>query len=112
MPYTTETVTNEAPAMVCPICGKNFFDVHSFAAHMNEHSQEEKKRKAEEAKKKLNEERDKDIENLVTLRAEVTNAEKKLKAALDDYRKKYGGLVFPYTSNHIDDLLRNISYWF
>lgn len=109
MPYTTETANSEAPAMVCPICGKNFFDVHSFAAHMNEHSQEEKKRKAEEEKKKREQERNVDVDNLVALYHGYKSAYNAFEKALTSYENKYGGRVFPYSSplqSILDDFFR------
>jgi len=107
MPYTTDTVTNEAPAMICPVCGKGFHDIHGFAVHMNEHSQDEKKRKAEEEKKEREAQRKKDIDNLLMLKAEQNAAEKKLKNALNEYEKKYG-LVFPYINNDVNDSLKDL----
>lgn len=89
MPYTTETATGEAPAMVCPICGKNFFDIHSFASHMNEHSLNEKKRKAEEEKKTREAKRNEDIESLMILHSEYKTAKKKLEDAINKYEKTY-----------------------
>ena len=111
MAYATDTVTNEAPAMICPVCGKSFFDVHALAAHINEHSQEEKKRKADEEKKRRDEERSKDIDNLIALKTEADSADKRFAAAMEDYKKKYGGLVFPYTNDAINDLLFNVCRW-
>ena len=94
----TNTTSNETN-MVCPLCGESFSDIHKFAAHLNEHSANEKKRKAEEEKKERENQRKKDIDNLLALKAEYKAAEKKLETALDEYEKKYGGLLFPYTSD-------------
>lgn len=108
MPYNSNTVSS---VMTCPVCGDGFNDIHEFAAHLNKHSQEEKKRKAEEDKKEREAQRNKDIENLLNLKAECNVAEKKLENAFDAYRKKYG-LVFPTyvenidITNRIGDLLR------
>ena len=106
----TNTTSNETN-MVCPLCGESFSDIHRFATHLTNHSENEKKRKAEEEKKERENQRKKDIDNLLALKAEYNAAEKKLEAALDEYEKKYGGLLFPYTSDKnvikdINDILR------
>ena len=109
----TTTATHDAPAMVCPVCGKEFFDVITYADHLTAHSNEEKKRKAEEEKKARENQRTKDIENLVKLRAEYNVAKKKLNDAINEYESKYG-LVFSYDDKQKYDLpsLFDIFRWF
>lgn len=110
MNFTNESVTIEAPAMVCPICGKTFNDIHSYANHLTDHSQEEMKRKAEEEKKERENQRKNDIDNLLKLKAEYKAAEKKLETALNDYEEKYGGRIIPYVGNN--DLAATINELF
>ena len=112
MTTNTTTVTADAPAMICPICGKEFYDVTSYADHLTVHSNEEKKRKAEEEKKARENQRSKDVENLVKLRTEYTNAKKKLEEAVDAYESKYK-LVFSYDDLSKYDLPRilDIFHW-
>ena len=94
----------------CSICGKNFDDVHQFAKHMTEHSEEAKRREAEDEKKRINDQRKRDIEELERLYADKSMAEKKLDKALDAYREKYGGLIF---TRPIDDsLYKFLRTWF
>ena len=113
MTTNTTTATPDAPAMVCPICGKEFFDVITYADHLTAHSNEEKKRKADEEKKARENQRTKDVENLVELRAEYDAAKKKLDNAVKAYESKYG-LVFSYEDREKYDLthLFNILRWF
>lgn len=101
---TNTTTTNfDAPAMVCPICGKQFYDVTEYANHLMRHSDEDKKRKAEEEKKARETQRSKDIDELVQLNAEYKAAKKKLDDAIEAYDKKYG-LVFSYADREKFDL--------
>lgn len=99
-------------SMVCPVCGKSFYDVHSYANHMMDHSEQEAKRKAEADRKAKSEQRKKDAEYLSQLYAEKTAAEKKLQKAIDDYRDKYGSVLVEYDGNPhslwLSDLLRSI----
>ena len=110
---TVNTATAEAPVMVCPICSKQFFDLAEYANHLMAHSNEEKKRKAEEERKARENQRSKDIENLVQLRAEYDAAKKKLDNAVNTYKSKYG-LVFSYEDREKYDLshLFDIFRWF
>lgn len=109
---TTNTATADAPAMVCPICGKEFYDISTYASHLTAHSNEEKKRKAEEEKKARENQRSKDIENLVKLKAEYNAAKNKLNKAVDEYEEKYG-LTFSYSDDKKYDLsdLFNFFHW-
>ena len=61
-----ETLKNETreSKFVCPVCGQKFQDIVSYAAHLTEHSEEEKKRKADEAQKQREAKRKADIEKL------------------------------------------------
>lgn len=113
MTTNTTTVTSEAPAMICPICGKEFHDVISYSDHLIAHSNEEKRRKAEEEKKARESQRTKAVENLVNLRAEYNVAKKRLNDAIDDYESKYG-LVFSYEDREKYDLpsVFDIFRWF
>ena len=109
MPDNNLNNNTNFPPMVCPICGKNFFDVHTFADHMNEHSREEKKRKADEEKRARENQREKDIDNLMSLYNDYNAAKKALDSAMNDYEKRYGGYIFPYSSpiqNILDSLFR------
>lgn len=99
----TTTTNSDAPAMVCPICGKQFYDVTEYANHLMRHSDEDKKRKAEEEKKARETQRSKDIDELVQLNAEYKAANKRLNDAIDAYDKKYG-LVFSYADREKFDL--------
>ena len=100
---TVNTATAETHAMICPICGKQFFDLTEYANHLMAHSNEEKKRKDEEERKVRENQRSKDIENLVQLNMEYKAANKRLNDAIDAYDKKYG-LVFSYTDREKYDL--------
>ena len=95
-----ETLKNETreSKFVCPVCGQKFQDIVFYAAHLTEHSEEEKKRKADEAQKQREAKRKADIEKLELLYAEKVSATKKFEKALDEYRENYGGLTFPYRS--------------
>ena len=89
----------------CPICHKKFDNIYSYAAHVNEHLETEKKAKTlaeREAKAKKQKE---DIANLEKLKDELVLAENRFNEALKTYRETYGGLVFPY--DYIDDGLFN-----
>ena len=112
MTTNTTTATADAPAMVCPICGKGFYDVTSYADHLTVHSNEEKKRKAEEEKKARENQRSKDVENLVELRAKYLAAKKNFENAVDNYESKYG-LVFSLSDREKYDLphLFDIFHW-
>lgn len=91
------TTTNaDAPAMVCPVCEKEFHDIISYADHLTGHSNDEKKRKAEEEKKARENQRSKDIDNLTLLYNNYKTAKKALDAAVEAYKNRYGGYVFPY----------------
>lgn len=109
---TTTTATN-APSMVCPVCGKEFYDVISYTDHLITHSNEEKQRKAEEEKKARENQKSKDIENLVELRAKYLAAKKNFEDAVDNYESKYG-LVFSLSDREKCDLphLFDIFHWF
>ena len=74
----------------CPVCGQHFQDIHAYAAHITGHSEDEKKRKEIERKA--------DIEKLELLYADKRDAEVAFEKGMDEYRKKYGGLSFPYRS--------------
>lgn len=80
----------------CPVCGQHFQDIHSYAAHIAKHADDEKKRKAEDDKKRKEMERKADIEKLELLYANKRDAEVAFEKGMDEYRKKYGGLSFPY----------------
>ena len=82
----------------CPVCGKHFQDIHAYAAHVTGHSEDEKKRKAEDEKKRKEVERKNDIDKLEFLYAAKRNAEAEFEKGMNEYRKKYGGLTFPYRS--------------
>ena len=112
MTTNTTTATPEAPAMVCPICGKEFHDVITYADHLAAHSNEEKKRKADEEKKARENQRTKDVENLVELRANYLAAKKKFNEAVDNYESKYG-LVFTLSDREKYDLphLFELFHW-
>lgn len=111
---TNKTIksTGSVPPMVCPVCGMHYFDVHSFAEHMTEHSKDEKKRKAEKEKEELAQRRKKDIEELEKLYEEKSMAEKKLQKAIDAYHDKYGSVLVEYDgtprSLFLSDLLRSL----
>ena len=110
---TNTTTATPAPGMVCPICGKEFYDVTSYADHLTAHSNEEKRRKAEEEKKARENQRSKDIENLIELKTEYDAAEKKLDNAVKAYESKYG-LVLSYEDREKYDLPRlfDVFRWF
>lgn len=95
---------NEAPAMVCPVCGKSFLDLSTYAAHMVEHSNEEKRRKAEEEKKRMADQKKVDASHLEKLRAAYINASNEYTAAKEKYYEKYHE---SFTS--LDDFLKNLS---
>ena len=82
----------------CPVCGKHFQDIHAYAAHITGHSEDEKKRRAEDEKKRKEIERKADIEKLELLYADKRDAEVAFEKGMEEYRKKYGGLSFPYRS--------------
>lgn len=107
--YENDSITNdkENKAMMCPICQKVFFDIHSYAEHVSEHSREETKRKAEEEKKRRDSQQKKDAETLIRLNDEFRAAKNKYDTAVAEYRKKYGGLLFPYDKDlgYLFDLL-------
>lgn len=113
MTTNTATAASNAPAMVCPICGKEFHDVISYSDHLIAHSNEEKRRKAEEEKKARENQKSKDIENLVKLRADYNVAKKRLNDAMEEYESKYG-LVFSYEDREKYDLpsVFDIFRWF
>lgn len=109
----TNEVKHEVVKYLCPVCGKGFEDIHSFSKHIEEHSKNEARRKLEEERKAKEECRKNDLENLAQLYAEKQLADKNLNKALDEYKKKYGNLVFPYNEMDIPfarlmmDWLRN-----
>lgn len=82
----------------CPVCGQHFQDIHAYAAHITGHSEDEKKRKAEDEKKRKEVERKADIEKLELLYADMKDAQAAFGNGMEEYRKKYGGLIFPYQS--------------
>ena len=82
----------------CPVCWQHFQDIHTYAAHVTGHSENEKKRKAEDEKKRREVERKADIEKLELLYADKRDAEVAFEKGMEEYRKKYGGLSFHYRS--------------
>ena len=75
--------------MVCPICGKEFGNVHDFAKHMNEHSFKEKATEKEEERKRLEDQRKYDKANLGKLYNAYMKAASDYLNAKRDYAKKY-----------------------
>ena len=87
---TNTTSDSSAPAMICPVCGKSFFDVHTFASHMSQHSAEAKRREEYEKKKRLEKEKKGDLEHLNNLRKVYEDASVAYIKAKDEYEKKHG----------------------
>ena len=101
----------DSAGMVCPVCGKQFYDVRSFAQHMMEHSDQEQKRKEEEERNNREIQRKHDMETLERLYVEKASAEKKYENARKEYAEKYGGLIFPATyNNSITDLFDKLFF--
>lgn len=75
--------------IVCPLCGEEFTDVHTFARHANTHSEDEKKRKREEEQKRIEDQRKYDAAKLAKLREEYELAYEKYSKAKEEYASKY-----------------------
>lgn len=89
MANTTNT-SSEAPAMICPVCGKSFNDIHVFAFHINEHSQDEKRRKAEEEKQRKADQKKVDYARLENLKKIYEDASNNYIKAKEKYAEDYG----------------------
>lgn len=76
-------------AFICPICGKTFDNVHTYAEHMCNHSIEEKNIKAEEEKKQREEQKQRDLNAVKLLKKEYEEAYKRYSDAKVAYDKKY-----------------------
>lgn len=102
--------TNNKSAFVCPMCGKEFGDVHAFAEHMCNHSIEEKNRKAEEEKKQREEQKQRDTDQLKLLKKRYEDAFKLYADTKAEYDKKYYGATTKLTlgGDSWDDLARDI----
>ena len=75
--------------MICPICGKKLADIHVYATHMMEHSNEEKKRKAEEEKQRKADQKKLDAARLEKLRKVYEDAANAYLAEKEKYEEKY-----------------------
>lgn len=109
MPYTTDTVNNEAPTLVCPVCGKSFGDVHALAFHINEHSQDEKRRKAEEEKQRKADQKKVDYARLENLKKIYEDASSNYIKAKEKYAEDYDECfdswdsVFSFINNYANN---------
>lgn len=80
----------QSTAYICPVCGKSFSDIHAYAAHLNEHSTEVKKREAEEEKKRFEDQKKVDAAKVEKLRKAYVAALEVYAAAQREYEEKYG----------------------
>ena len=76
-------------AIICPLCGEEFSDVHVFAQHAQTHSEDEKRRVREEEQRRIDDQRKYDAAKLAKLREEYELALEKYSTAKEDYAKKY-----------------------
>ena len=75
---------------ICPVCGKEFSTIHEYATHMKWHSEDEKKREAEEEKKRLEGQKKVDAAKLEKLRKAYEVARTEWLEAQEEYEEKYG----------------------
>lgn len=73
----------------CPVCGKTFEDVHTFANHIKAHSDEAKKREEEEKKQRLEDQKKVDKVNLEKLKKISEDAYSAYISAKEKYIEKY-----------------------
>lgn len=82
---------DEAPALVCPVCGKSFDTVQDLSTHISAHAVAEQARKDEDEKKARREQRQADWGALTELYARMRAAEKQYNKAYEEYQAKYNG---------------------
>lgn len=85
-----ENIGENNTEMICPICGKKLADIHAYATHMMDHSNEEKKRKAEEEKQRKADQKKLDMARLDKLRKVYEDAANAYLAEKEKYEEKYG----------------------
>jgi len=85
-----EKTTTEVTGMLCPVCHRVFYDIHSFADHMNQHSKDEKKKKEEEEKQRKADQKKVDYARLEKLRNMYEEAYNKYYKAKEKYYDDYG----------------------
>lgn len=88
-----------ACAFVCPICRKEFNDVHSYAEHINWHSEEDKKKKSEEERQRKADQKKLDTARLEKLRKMYEDAYSQYAEAKEKYIDDYGE-----TEDHFPDI--------
>ena len=81
--------TTQNNVYLCPVCGKTFNSIHSYAIHINEHSAEAKKKEQEEEKKRREDQMRVDTANLGKLYDAYKEAEDAYLKARNEYSKKY-----------------------
>ena len=102
---------NNVKVMMCPVCGKGIVGIHDYAKHMNEHS-EEIKRKAEEEERQRKEDQKKvDTARLEKLKKMYEDAYSNYIKAKEKYIDSYGE-----DAKHVDldgllDFLSNFPTW-
>ena len=82
----------------CPVCGKSFRNVVDFANHVSQHAQEEKNRIAEAKRIQRECQQKLDAKKIESLYNKKNEAEQEFNKALSEYKKNYGGFIFPYDS--------------
>ena len=90
----------------CPVCGKIFEDVHTFASHIKTHSDEAKKREEEENKRRLEDQKKVDKANLEKLKKISEDAYSAYITAKEKYIEKYNE-NYPIEFD-LDDFLSSI----
>lgn len=93
----------ENTTMICPVCGKEFSNIHTFAEHLSQHSREEKRRKEEEEKQRKADQKKVDAAKLELLRKGYLDTYAEYVKAKNKYEENYGKEETEYINNW-DDL--------
>ena len=104
------TINTKSPTMDCPVCGKQFTNIHDYATHMKQHSEEQKKREAEEEKQRKADQKKVDTARLEKLRKMYEDAYGEYYKAKEKYYEDYGEVFIEW--DDVASTLRDIgSQW-
>lgn len=101
----------ENTTMICPVCGKEFSNIHTFAEHLSQHSREEKRRKEEEEKQRKADQKKVDAAKLETLKKGYLDAYREYLNAKNKFEDAYGRdeTNYNYTIDDFTDLVNDLN---